>query len=136
MELMTSEQKHNLLSRLTVATRTGSIKWSAMPSQNGKSSGFATVVGRFAYSIKSRDADDLAPYVFSLYQMQSEDSEDKLNLLENWETKEFATTNPALEILYREVARVVLGLDNVLNDMFVDLASVDGLGPDPDSTPF
>lgn len=124
MQLMDQGTQLAFLWRLVAATQEGKVSWTS-----DMQSHFKTRIGRFGYTIVSRDSDDFAPYDFRIFKFElaADHDEDPL-LIATWETAEHSPLNDALQSLYIEVSRRVLGYDSVVSDMFEDLAVADG-GP-------
>ena len=127
MQLMEPGTQLAFLWRLVAGTQEGAVSWSKVNDYS-----FGCRLGRFAYFITSRDSDDFAPYSFSIYRLTDNDSQEPL---EEWTTGEFSPLNDPLQALYLEVKPRVLGLKNIVAEMFEDLAAADGGSKEPESIP-
>ena len=127
MDLMDSGVQLTFLWRLVKGTQEGTVKWEPVPG----TSNFRCRIGRFGYVISSRDADDLPPYLLDIYRFDQPADAPSVQVT-SWSTEDMPNIADALQSLFIEAKRRVLGYDSLVNDMFEDLAAVDGGPPAAD----
>lgn len=125
-EPLSIEEMTNVISRLVDLTHEGKVKWVVAKDNNYL---FRAAAKDFLYVISSRDKDDFAPYVFYIYRRAGEaDASGKipLRLVQQEETdRDYTPVNEPMDILYTLVKRKLFKLDEVANDIFDSLDSLE-----------
>lgn len=139
MDLMSVGTKVTFLWRLVNATSNGSLSWQPYEDETtvgGDIYEFRADIGRFRYFIRSRDDDDYAPFNFEIWVLAPE-AGGKIRQVDTWMSDDPQSPGlvDPLRVLYQEAKKRAMGLNTIVNDMFEDLAAIDGLPSDPAAAP-
>lgn len=126
MQVMDDATLATFLWRLTTATEEEKVKWSSLGDSQFS---FVALVGRFAYIIKSRDQDDVAPFGFSIHRTSNGEPAE----VSTWSTEGSPALTDPMSALYSVVKTRTLGLHTIVAEMFEDLSMFDGGPGAPDS---
>lgn len=115
MEYLDKGQLVTLIDKLDDLTNQNRIEWRKL----GESEhAFATIAGRFGYTVSSRDEDDYHPFEFTIFRREKTVKE-----LQRASTVDGDLLQ--IEDLYNRVKRRVLNLESIVDDIFNDLRALD-----------
>ena len=134
MNIFTSEQELAFLIQLREVTEAGTLRWNQTGSQVFT---FHAKTKRFAYSLASKDQDDVHPFWLVLYSQPVSSASKPIHEIES---EQLTDTEALAELsgLYGLVKRTVLRLDDLSKEVFEDLDALSN-GVDPvygDEEPF
>jgi hypothetical protein len=135
MDFLEPGKQLAFLWRLVTATQDKKITWSTRDEVSVSQYAFKVRVGRFGYTIASVDKDDLPPYQLEVFRFASDEEGAPVEPVTSWTSLDVPITFDPMQNLYQEAKRQTLGADDLLDEMFADLAKIDGGPSEPTDVP-
>jgi len=110
-----NDQLRELILRLTRLTERGKLTWQSLGNSQYS---FSAHTGSTAFTVESKDSDDLAPHILGVFETQDDDVKE----LETIDSSDMSAHNAeAVENLYNLVKRTVLRIDVVAKNILAQL---------------
>lgn len=86
-------------------------------------------VGSTAFILRSRDRDDLHPFALTVFLVDGDGELQQIQAIVS--SPDDGEVNHTLQVMYAAIKRSVLGVDEVVEQVFADLDSLDVLDDSP-----
>ena len=117
MAILSENEAAVIVERLLDRTKAGTLNWSVFEPSRGKE--YVARTKNFTYYVKSRDEDEMAPYVLQLWKNGRPGSESAK--VDEIETGVDGPYNEALSSLYSAAQLLALGIESLKDDILKDL---------------